>query len=87
MSQAPWELLRDHDFTEEQWKSILESLGNVTVAEEDRQAIVIAGIIYQSRRFIEFSGRAFGSLLRPAQIAECLDQVSTAAAKLPLKRS
>lgn len=82
MSQEPWELLRDFDFTDEQWKSILKPLGNVTVTDKDRQAIIISGFLYQTRRFTNFSANQFGWLIRPTQIAECLDQVATAAAKL-----
>ena len=82
MSQELWELLRDHDFTEDQWKSILKPLGNLSVTEKGRQAIVITEIIFQSRRFKKFSSGEFGWLDRPAQIAKCLDQVSTAATKL-----
>jgi hypothetical protein len=82
VSQEPWELLRDHDFTEQQWKSILKPLGNVTVTDKDRQAIVITEIVYRSRRFRKFSSGEFGWLDRPAQIAKCLDQVSTVATKL-----
>ena len=82
VSQEPWELLRDHDFTEEQWKGILKPVGNVTVTDKDRQAIVITEIVYRSRRFRKFSSGEFGWLDRPAQIAKCLDQVSTAATKL-----
>ena len=82
MSQEPWELLRDHDFTEEQWKGILKPVGNVTVTDKDRQEIVITAIVYRSRRFRKLSSGEFGWLDRPAQIAKCLDQVSTAATKL-----
>jgi len=82
VSQEPWELLEDFDFTEEQWKNILKPLGNVTVINKGRQAIIITEIVYQTRRFRKYSSGQFGWLDRPAQIAKCLDQVSTAAAKL-----
>lgn len=82
MTQEAWELLRDFDFTEEGWKKILRPLGDVTVTDVDREAIIVVEIFYQTRWFQKLSGRQFGWIDRPAQIGKFFDQVSMAAARL-----
>jgi hypothetical protein len=82
VSQEVWELLRDFDFTDEQWKNILRPLGDVTVTDAEREGIIVASVVYQRGEFKKFSYDRFGWLTRPKQIAKCLDQVSIAAANL-----
>jgi hypothetical protein len=82
MSQEPWELLRDNDFTEEQWKGICDALENIHLSAEDRQELVVIKIIYMQNRFKENAAGWFGWITRPAQKAKRLQQVSTTAKKL-----
>jgi hypothetical protein len=82
MGQETWELLRDHDFSEKQWRSILKPLGHVRVTAEDREEIVVAEIIYFTKRFEENSYKRFEWITRPAQKAKRLRAIYQAAWKL-----
>ncbi len=82
MSQTPEELLRDHDFTEQEWNGIRKSLGSNRLNSKDCEELVVIKIIYTQNRFKENAAGWFEWTARPAEKAKRLQQVSTAAKKL-----
>jgi hypothetical protein len=72
----------DHDFTEEQWNSIIEPLGSVAVTRKDRYEIVSIGENYLDHRSRESAAERLKLIVRPAQIAGCFEDLYKAAWKL-----
>ncbi len=80
MSRGVW--WWDHDFSEEEWNRVIEPLGSVTVTWKDRSAIVDIGINYLADRSKESAAEQLKLIVRPAQIANCLEGIYKAAWKL-----